>query len=89
MMLNNKIHKILMLACCLAVAALAVSCGDETVPKPKAYLRLDYPIGEYRNLDVGCPFTFDVNVNAKIKDRDDCSIELHYPKNEGYSVPKL
>lgn len=79
-MIVNNLNKIFKLAGCLALAVVAASCGDETVPKPKAYLRLDYPVGEYRNLDVGCPFTFDVNTSAEIKDKDDCSIELHYPK---------
>ncbi len=37
------------------------SCGNETIPKPKGYLRLEYPEPEYKNVDVSLPFTFEKN----------------------------
>ncbi|HNQ27066.1 MAG TPA: gliding motility lipoprotein GldD [Aquaticitalea sp.] len=43
------------------VAGLLFSCGEDPVPKPKGYLRLEYPAPDYQNTDVKLPFTFDKN----------------------------
>jgi len=56
------------------------SCGEETIPKPKGQLRLDYPNPVYDKFVSDCKFVFDVNSRAEIKSKSDCSVELHYPK---------
>ncbi len=56
------------------------SCKNDVLPKPSAYLRLDYPEAQYISHKDGCPFTFDVNTNAIIKQKSDCSFEINYPK---------
>ena len=43
------------------LATLLMSCGDDSVPKPKGFLRLDYPQPDYKNVDVSLPFTFEKN----------------------------
>ena len=58
----------------------AVSCGDETVPKPKAYLRLDYPEATYKLYDGSCPYNFGMNSLAGIKDKGGCNLTIEYPK---------
>lgn len=40
------------------------SCKEEAVPKPKAYLRLEYPQPKYVDTDIHLPFTFEKNVSA-------------------------
>jgi gliding motility-associated lipoprotein GldD len=47
------------------IVSFLLSCGDDTIPKPKGYLRLEYPQPEYKNVDVSLPFTFDKNVLAE------------------------
>jgi gliding motility-associated lipoprotein GldD len=59
---------------------LIVSCGGDTLPKPKAYLRLDYPMGKYLPLETSCPYTFGYNSLAKLKQGSDCSLMIQYPK---------
>jgi gliding motility-associated lipoprotein GldD len=56
------------------------SCKDDVVPKPSGYLRLDYPVAEYVHFENDCPYTFDMNSNAIIKQKSDCSFEVNYPK---------
>ena len=34
----------------LLLVLLVWTCGEDTIPKPKAYLRLDYPEPEYQTL---------------------------------------
>lgn len=38
------------------------SCGDDPIPKPKGYLRLEYPKAEYKTHNQELPFTFDKNI---------------------------
>lgn len=65
----------------LLIAVLATSCGGDTLPKPKAYLRLDYPMGKYLPLETNCPYTFGYNSLAKLKEGKDCSsLMIEYPK---------
>lgn len=43
-----------------------MSCGnDSVVPKPKAFLRLDYPKPQYKKVKTNLPFTFEKNSLAQ------------------------
>ncbi|MCA0131483.1 gliding motility lipoprotein GldD [Winogradskyella alexanderae] len=37
------------------------SCGDDSLPKPNGYLRLDYPTAKYNKSKIPLPFEFDKN----------------------------
>ena len=76
----KMIHKLLGLGLLVAVSALSISCKDETVPKPKAFLRLDYNIGDYKLFDDGCPYTFTYNELARVKDKGQCNFTIEYSK---------
>jgi len=41
------------------------SCGENYVPKPNAFLRLDYPDAKYENPNLDLPFTFQTNLLAE------------------------
>jgi len=56
------------------------SCKDETLPKPNAQLRLDYPLADYKHFENECPFTFDINSEAIIKEKSACNFTIEYPK---------
>lgn len=47
------------------LVSLMLSCGDDPIPKPKAFLRLEYPQPDYKNVDVSLPFTFEKNMLAE------------------------
>lgn len=76
----------------LILASLCfVSCGQDPIPKPHAYLRLEYPQANYNeeNLD-GLPFTFEKNMLASkviakpIKgDTKSYGVTLEYPTMKG------
>lgn len=55
-------------------------CKDDVVPKPEAYLRLDYNEAEYATFSNKCPYSFDINDDAEIEEEKDCSFKVHYPK---------
>ncbi len=41
------------------------NCSEETMPKPKAYLRLDFPVKSYQKLKLERPYVFDIANNTK------------------------
>jgi gliding motility-associated lipoprotein GldD len=45
----------------LLLAAVCYSCGNDVVPKPNAYLRLEYPEAKYLESQGEAPFSFEVN----------------------------
>ncbi|WP_297334153.1 gliding motility lipoprotein GldD [Flavobacterium sp.] len=74
------IKKFFAAAALFAVSATFVSCKEDAVPKPKALLRLDYPIEDYVMYSGKCPFTFAFNSQAIISNKGNCNFTLQYPR---------
>jgi len=64
----------------LLIAILLISCGEETLPKPKPYLKLNYPESRYLKLNSGCPFDFEFSNQAIIDVKNNCWMTMRYPK---------
>lgn len=63
--------------------SLICSCGTDTLPKPKAGLRLEYPQAQYKKYadNQHCPFSFDVNTTSNIKHKgNSCDLNIEYPE---------
>ena len=60
------------------IAVLIVSCKD-TLPKPKAFLRLTYPNPSYVKYEKKCPLSFNVNDKALVTENDKCELKIEYP----------
>ena len=45
----------------ICILLICLSCGQDPVPKPQAYLRLEFPDAVYKNLKNDLPFTFEKN----------------------------
>ena len=58
----------------------AIGCKDDVLPKPASQLRLDYPVAKYAHFSNHCPFEFEMNEDAVIKEDKDCGFSIHYPK---------
>jgi len=74
----------------LLLLIICYSCEEELVPKPKAYLRLEYPQPDYRKVDPDLPFTFEKNnlansmSDVKIsRDGNTKGLDLVYPSLKG------
>ncbi|WP_242084497.1 gliding motility lipoprotein GldD [Aestuariivivens sediminis] len=67
-----------------------ISCGENAVPKPRAYLRLEYPEAKYIRAEIDLPFTFEKN-NLSTKQHvrkvegttPSYGIDLGYPTMKG------
>lgn len=73
-----------------SIFLLLNSCGDNSLPKPKAQLRLDYPTPEYKITNLDLPFTFEENkitkniTNIKVNnDSTALGIDINYPELKG------
>lgn len=50
----------------LVLAVMLWSCDSASVPKPRGYFRLDFPVKEYKTFDSIYPFTFKYPVYGKV-----------------------
>ncbi|MEM5539043.1 MULTISPECIES: gliding motility lipoprotein GldD [unclassified Olleya] len=48
----------------LLTFVLLTSCGNDPIPKPKGYLRLEYPQADYKMYNQDLPFAFDRNMQS-------------------------
>lgn len=55
-----------------------ISCKEETLPKPKGYLKLEYPKAQYKLIQSDCNFEFEKSELATIKFKNNCWMELNY-----------
>ncbi len=64
----------------LLILFSVIACKEDTVTKPSAVLRLEYPEASYiREALDGCPYHFDVNTNATVIHKDNCWANIEYP----------
>lgn len=50
-------------SCLMLLVVLCISCGGDVVPKPNAFLRLEYPKAQYHKIEQieSLPFTAEIN----------------------------
>lgn len=72
---------------CTLFFLITLSCQDEaSLPKPKAFLALEYPKPEYVKTALDCPFEFKRNMYSKVRENSQkrpCWLDIHYPKMKG------
>jgi gliding motility-associated lipoprotein GldD len=56
------------------------SCSEDILPKPKAYLSLNYPTITYEKVEVAKPYRFEVSSEAKIIEQPKFWRLIKYPK---------
>ena len=59
---------------------ILLSCGETPIPKPKAYLSLNYPVKEYQQITESVPYTFEVLKNSKVEALPKNWLKIKYPK---------
>ena len=58
---------------------ILLSCQDQVLVRPAAFLRLDFPEPRYGHYTTGCPFEFDLNEFAQHEAKEHCAMNLDYP----------
>jgi len=70
----------------IGLSFFCISCKNDAQPKPKAFLALEYPKVQYERVDIGCPYSFEINTVAEIspsRNRIPCWIDLNYKSMNG------
>ena len=57
-----------------------VGCKDEVLPKPKAYLTLEYPEANYQKFNEACGYIFDYNALGRVTEKGNCNYHIEYPR---------
>jgi gliding motility-associated lipoprotein GldD len=57
-----------------------IGCEENTLPKPRAYLSLNYAEPIYKTVTHDCPYVFDINESAEIIPQAQCWNKIIYPK---------
>jgi len=64
----------------LILCTLLLSCKEDVLPKPNAFLALTYEHPEYQPYSSdSCAYVFMKNANAVVRYKSDCSAVLEYP----------
>jgi len=72
-------HKLINCVIILTIGVSVLGCKEDSIPKPYAQLRLDYPVANYGSYQSNCPFEFDINLATILKASSDCNIQINYP----------
>jgi len=59
---------------------LMLSCGEAPIPKPKAYLSLNYPAKKYQKISESVPYSFEVDKNTNVETLPKNWLKIKYPK---------
>jgi gliding motility-associated lipoprotein GldD len=62
-----------------SIFLLFTSCDEPVLPKPTAYLSLEYPKKEYKSLSLVRPYSFDVLKNTVVIDDANNWLKITYP----------
>ena len=67
----------------LCLALFFTSCGDDYIPKPRAFYRINYPEHQYRPYVENCPFQFEYPTYTDLipdmkGDQQLCWMNVHY-----------
>ncbi len=66
----------------LLVTLVLNSCQDDVLPKPQAFLHLEYPVVDYHRFVNDCPFSFVISKASNIEFKKTCNALIHYPKQK-------
>jgi gliding motility-associated lipoprotein GldD len=83
-----KIGKTIKCLLVTAMTAFCASCEDDDPvysPKPRGYVRINFPEKNYRLYDSICPYSFEIPVYSRMeadrhKGAEPCWLNLHFPQ---------
>ena len=61
------------------IIAVLISCQETTLPKPKAFLNLEYDEAVYQDLLLERPYSFEISKSAILKDEPKYWLKIQYP----------
>jgi len=60
---------------------VGLGCNSNYTPKPKGYIKFDFPKKEYEELRNDCPFSFEFPIYSRVKRQDNsCFVNLDFTR---------
>lgn len=76
----NIINKLFRRLAVLALTCGLFSCGNDPVPKPIGYYRIELPPDTFKVWEGNCAYTFDLHAYTMTREkREKCWVDIHYP----------
>lgn len=66
----------------LSFLLIFISCKEDTLPKPKGFLKLDYHTPQYELIENSCNYQFEKSEFASLRYKNNCWMELNYPEQK-------
>ena len=61
-----------------------MACDSEYTPKPKAYIKFNFPEKQYEQIEGDCPFSFEIPLYSELNSQENsCFINLNFPQLNG------
>ena len=60
--------------------ALISSCYDNYTPKPRGFFKFDFPLKKYSEINIDCPFYFDIPQYSEVSYYSDCLFDIIFPE---------
>jgi len=76
----NHLKTFKTIAVLIITPLVLISCKEDVLPKPKAYLKLEYQIPTYNLIDTNCPYKFEISTQTIIKTNQKCWVNIDYTK---------
>lgn len=73
-MKNSTIYIIAIIFITLSIS----SCGDDPIPKPRGYYRIDLPPREYQSFDTNWPYRFEIPLYAQLVSDESPNAEQYW-----------
>jgi gliding motility-associated lipoprotein GldD len=75
--MKNFINSLIII---LIIGFLSSCNNNAPLPKPKAYLNLQYPANSYHKIKNNCPYQFEISNQVKLTVKSNCWAIIQYPK---------
>jgi gliding motility-associated lipoprotein GldD len=80
-----RIKRVINYLVTVSLLCTLVGCGENSVPKPRGFFRIDFPPREYQLLSSDCPFIFEYPAYSTIsydvgKTREPCWFNIEFPQ---------
>lgn len=76
-----RTNKLFQFAIVYFAIVIFTGCGENAVPKPRGFIRIDFPTKEYKASELPCPYEMEIPAYSAFKKMDrSCDYVLWFPK---------
>ncbi|TXC81812.1 gliding motility lipoprotein GldD [Luteibaculum oceani] len=79
--MTTKTNRLCQLGVGLFLSIIFIGCGGNPTPKPRGFIRIDFPEKQYKVTSLPCPYQFEIPAYSGFKKLDrECDYVLWFPR---------